>query len=105
MSSQRDIYDPSQFTNDERGFAAMKNVSLFVLTAALCWILPAASFAANDCTTDADGGDGFICETYQEPCAVAPCMDGEECPDTCDSEEVSECRPAPPESCTSAADC
>ncbi len=84
----------------------MKNLAFIVFTAALCWMLPAAAFASGECTTDADCGDGFTCESYEEPCAVTPCADGDEnCTETCESEEVYECQPAPPESCTSAADC
>ncbi|QDG49548.1 hypothetical protein FIV42_01980 [Persicimonas caeni] len=66
--------------------------------------VPALASAETECSTDADCGEGFVCETYEAPCAGA-CAPGEDCDTSCESTTGSECVPAPPESCTSAADC
>lgn len=66
--------------------------------------VPALASAETECSADADCGDGFVCETYEVPCAGA-CAPGEDCDTSCDSTTESECVPAPPASCTTAADC
>lgn len=86
----------------------MKNAKLrfMLLTAMLLVFLPASSFAESECTTDADCGEGYVCETYSEPCVDVACPPDSECPDvSCDPAEYGTCEPAPPPSCTTSADC
>lgn len=79
------------------------------MLAAIC-LAPASAFAESECDTNADCGEGFVCETVSTPCAAPPpcdSVDGGECPEPpeCDPEPEGQCRPAPPESCDTASDC
>ena len=74
--------------------------------AVLLFALPATALAADECTSDADCPDGYACETVQEPCPAIACAPDTDCPDTsCSPEESHYCRPKPPESCSTVADC
>lgn len=60
----------------------------------------------TECTTDADCGAGFICESMgASDCAQPPCPEGEECPEVdCTTEEFFACVPDR-NACASDADC
>lgn len=60
------------------------------------------------CATNADCGEGFLCqEVSTGDCVAAPCAEGEACPEVeCEPSATSAiCVPAPPPSCESNADC
>jgi hypothetical protein len=79
--------------------------SLCLCAVALCWMLPASLLAADECDSDADCDEGFICESYTAPCPAVDCSPDDTDCGSCEPEEVKECAPAPPDECDSAADC
>jgi hypothetical protein len=79
------------------------NVTIAVLPVLLIGLSGQAN-AYNDCESDTDCIDGFVCEVMEVGvCEVAACPDGMECPEPyCYTENVGACVPT---SCDSDADC
>jgi len=82
---------------------ARLNVSLMIIPMVLAGLIGRAS-AFEDCDSDADCVDGFVCETMEVGyCEDVACPEGEECPEpVCGSETIGVCVPT---TCTSDADC
>lgn len=66
--------------------------------------LSGQALAYNDCESDSDCVDGFVCELMEiGVCSAGACPDGEECPEPeCYTETLGVCVPT---TCTSDADC
>ncbi|MBA2663731.1 MAG: hypothetical protein H0U74_15700 [Bradymonadaceae bacterium] len=84
----------------------MNRTRLTVLSAFLMLSLYSFSASANECAQDSDCPADYVCNLAPTPCAVAPCADGEECPDiVCDDKLSGYCQAPPPAACESTADC
>ncbi len=87
----------------------MKRHTLTILTSILLLAGSASSAFAlgqNECQTNSDCADAYVCVESVSACTAPPCEPGKECPQIdCDPVIYRYCEPAPPESCETTADC